>query len=167
MSEHKIRESQKEFNFKVGLEFFQSKSVTSLIIPFLLIGIIILLVYSSALNNEFVWDDVEVIKDSPLLHSFNSIPRIWSESMNLIYRPLVYSLYIFIYEIFGGNPFFFHGLGIFIHILVSCVVFVLFRKYFSRQISLLVTILFSVHPVNVEAVTWISAYSELLYVLFG
>lgn len=168
MSEHKAKELQKGLGFKKTiLEFFQRKSSSSFLVPFFVISMLILLVYANAFGNDFVWDDVDSIKDSPILHSIDNLPKIWSESMNLIYRPLVYSTYTFIYELFGGKPFFFHAYNIFIHISVSFLVFVLFRKFFDQRIALLITLFFSVHPANVEAVTWISAYSELSYVLFG
>lgn len=167
MSEHKAREAKIRIGFKDSVfEFFRSDS-RSLLIPFLAITLVILLVYGNVLGNGFVWDDIDSIKESPILHSFQYIPKIFSESMNLIYRPLVYSTYIFLYEIFGGHPFFFHAFNMGIHIAVSFLVFVLFRKFFNPRIALLITVLFSVHPVNVEAVTWVSAYSELSYVLFG
>lgn len=168
MSEHKRKESSKNIGFKNSiLTFFKSESSNSLSIPFLLICIVVFSVYANAIGNGFVWDDVESIQQSPILHSFENIPKIFSDSMNLIYRPLVYSTYIFIYEIFGGNAYVFHAFNIMIHLLVSLLAFILFRKFFDPRIALLITLLFSAHPVNVEAVTWISAYSELSYVLFG
>jgi len=171
MSEHKLRESRSDDNaFKNIVSFLFQKEESIALSTRTIWGIIssvVFLSYANTLFNAFVWDDISSIQNSPILHSLNTIPGIFTQIMEQIYRPLTYSTFVVIYEIFGSTPFFFHLLNVCMHLGVSILVFYILKRFFSEKISLLLALLYGVHPINVEAVSWISAYSEVSYVFYG
>lgn len=135
-----------------------------------------ILVYSNALFNDFVWDDVKQIVESPSLHTIKNIPLFFignaqvykqANPLNLLYyRPISFTVLDLIYNIFH-TPFFFHLFQISVHILNTILIFKLLKKFISNKISLLFSLLFLVHPINIEAVSYIASFQDVLFFLFG
>jgi tetratricopeptide (TPR) repeat protein len=71
------------------------------------------------------------------------------------------------YLLWGLNPAGFRATNLILHLLNCFVLFslaALFAK--DRKVALFVSVLFSVHPVNTEAVSWISSRNNILVSLF-
>ncbi|ANI89375.1 hypothetical protein A9P82_08770 [Arachidicoccus ginsenosidimutans] len=91
---------------------------------------------------------------------------------NLQYSPLNTLYYSFIYKINGFDPYYFHVMNIIIHFLSTISVF-----YFAKNIliafkidnilpiSFLTAMIWGIHPLNVEAVAWISGSKILICTL--
>lgn len=133
--------------------------------------------YFSALLNGFVWDDFPQIINNPYVHSLEYVYKIFSggtfsygasaELSGSYYKPIMGTVFAIIYTIFGEKAFFFHLFQISIHIVDSILVYLLFKMFIRKSISLILSLVFLVHPINVEAVSYISALQETLYFLFG
>lgn len=143
----------------------------------LIIIILGLLIYSYSLFNGFVWDDEEQIVNNVFVHSVNNIPILFKTSTfnsggagilsGTYYRPLMMTFFSFVYQIFGPNPFFFHFFQLVFHIATTVLIYYFLKYFFKKKLSLILAIIFLVHPVNVEAVAYISAIQDIFYVLFG
>ncbi len=71
------------------------------------------------------------------------------------------------YSLFGLSPKGFHASSLFIHILSSVVLFLVFKRMTnSMWQSAFVAIVFGVHPLHVESVAWISERKDVLAGLF-
>ncbi len=154
------------FDFK---QFFSPLTTRKAICFIAVIGII---VYFNSLFNGFAWDDRPQILENDLTHSLSNIPKLFLGStfpggIGAYYRPFLSVSFTVIYSLFGAQPFFFHILQITIHILNSILLFVFFRKFFNKQLAFFLSILFLVHPINVEAVSYISALNDPMFFLFG
>ncbi|MEK7096739.1 MAG: tetratricopeptide repeat protein [Patescibacteria group bacterium] len=114
-----------------------------------------LLIYSFSLFNGFVWDD-EV-----MFQKVASIPG------NIYFRPVISALYWGIYNVFGPRPFFFHFFQLIFHIATAVLIYYLFKRFFKETISLILAIIFLVHPALVEAVSFASAMQEVTFTLVG
>jgi tetratricopeptide (TPR) repeat protein len=68
---------------------------------------------------------------------------------------------------FGANVFFFHSTQVALHITNTILIFLLFRKFLAAKLSFFLALLFLIHPINTEAVSYISAVSDPLFVLLG
>lgn len=146
----------------------------SIVIIFITLGI---LIYFSSLLNGFVWDDEEQIVNNTLVHSLKNLPPFFQGSTfntggsgslaGLYYKPLMNTAFSFIYSVFGQNAFFFHLFQVFLHILNTILVFYLFKKFFHKNIAVFLSSIFLVHPINTEAVSYISALQEVLFFVFG
>ena len=92
------------------------------------------------------------------------------------YAPLAFLSYLVLYAGFGYDPFYFHMFSLLLHIGCVCLVWKLISSLLrvhggvsEKQIlyvNFITTLLFAVHPINVEAVAWISALKVLLYAFF-
>lgn len=143
-----------------------------------ILGIIVLLafvVYFNGLFNEFIGDDKEQILNNPYVHSINSIPTLFSYGIkssgngiaNIYYKPLMPIAFNLMYSISGPNPFFFHLFQLLIHVANAFVVFLIFKRFFSKNISFFLSLFFLLHPINQEAVQSISSYQDVLFFFFG
>jgi tetratricopeptide (TPR) repeat protein len=139
----------------------------------MLLGILILtaIVYSQALNSSFVlgWDDQDQIVNNQDIKalSFKNIKTIFSDYYVGMYQPLATLSYALDLKASGMDASAFHRTNLILHFVNILLVFVLlFRFTKQADISIIVTALFAIHPMNVESVVWLSTRSNLLYALF-
>lgn len=137
-----------------------------------------LLIYANSLFNSFVGDDTGQIKENAKVHSIWNIPghftrgtfdegNIKQKDFNNYYKPILASTFSLIYLFSGYNPFGFHLIQILIHIINSIYIYYLFKYFFKSATSFMLSLIFLVHPLNTEAVVYISALQEPLFLLFG
>ena len=74
-----------------------------------------LLAYWPALHGKFIWDDITFITDNNLIHSPVGLWRIWFSKESTDYWPLTYSVFWFMWRIFGDNPLGYHLINIMVH----------------------------------------------------
>jgi protein O-mannosyl-transferase len=70
------------------------------------------------------------------------------------------------YTIFGFNPFFFHLGSLALHMFMVLLFFVFASMLFDKKAAAVASFLFATHPVNSEAVSWISASGYLYNAVF-
>lgn len=129
-----------------------------------------LLVFARSLGNDFViWDDDTLVYKNPLvLHlNWSTLRGIFTTYDPELYVPLTLFTYQLEYLFFGPNPFIYHLDNLLLHVVNAFLVLQLLRRLGLRDgIAFGCALLFLVHPLNVEAVAWISARKDLLAVLF-
>jgi len=143
----------------------------------LLIIVFGFIIYARALGNGFVWDDVSQIVNNPYVHSVYELPSLFSQAFIsdvsvgpvpfTFYKPLIYAVFNLLYSLFGllSSPY--HFFQIALHTLNALLVFALFRKVLSANIAWVLSLLFLVHPINAEAVVYLSALGDPLALTFG
>ncbi|MFA5356363.1 MAG: tetratricopeptide repeat protein [Candidatus Omnitrophota bacterium] len=143
----------------------------NLIISFLIL--IVVFAFSAfypITKNGFVnWDDGIYVTDNSAISSLS-----WDKAKDIFssfyfgnYHPLTMLSYSLEFALFGADPFYYHLTNIILHILNSLLVFWFFYLLFKKAgLSLIVALLFGVHPLGTEAVAWVSARKELLYAFF-
>lgn len=138
---------------------------------FLWLGMIILVTLITlfpTLKNEFVnWDDIVYIMNNDMIKSFSreNFWKIFSLFYMGNYHPFSILSFAFDYSIFGMDPFGYHFHNLIIHLVNVCLVY-FFIWYLSgkkRLTSLIIALLFGIHPMHVESVVWISERKDLLY----
>lgn len=128
-------------------------------------------VYSNALFNKFVWDDKlivfsDVVQEGNILSVFSPTAH-HKDLQSKLYRPIRDVLFIFENKIAGNSPYFYHFISILLHILNVVIIFYILKKLTGLPaFSFIVTILWTLHPVNSETVYWVKNQGELLYVFF-
>jgi len=143
--------------------------------------VILILVFFPTFSNEFQlgWDDTWQVLQNPFVHSpsVESVIYHFTHFWQGQYSPVNSLFYFFINEFFGLNAFSFHTACLIVHyfncLLVFFIVFDVLNKVKiglgSTRIlyySFFTTLIFSIHPVQVESVAWISASKILLYGFF-
>lgn len=143
----------------------------------LIIGIWSFLVYYNSLSGEFVFDDESVVQTNLSIRSLSGIPKFFTADegfhkvIGRYYRPIISTSYAIDYAIWGLDPYGFHLTNIIIHIICSVLLFYiltqLFRKYKNSVfISFLGAMMFAVHTIHTEAVSWISGRTDSIVTLF-
>jgi len=135
------------------------------------------LVYSNGLLNAFVGDDLYQVVDNIFIRSLKNVPFFFtgstffngaSQSFNgIYYKPILSTFFALIYFIAGPAPFVFHLAQLLVHMANSILLFLLFKQHFKNIQALVLSIVFLVHPINSEAVLYISDTQEVLFLFFG
>lgn len=147
---------------------------------YVLLTVLCILVFFPVLNNQFQlrWDDQWQIMNHYTSRGFtwNNLMAIFSDSYYGQYSPVNQLFYTLIYYFFGYNPLLFHLYSLLLHITNTCLVFlIIYRiltwgKYRDENTSIIVAffvaLLFGIHPMQVEAVAWISSSKVVLYSFF-
>lgn len=131
--------------------------------------------YSSSMRNEFVWDDRNFIMESPYVHDFSRWRELFAHNVgfsggarNNFYRPVYSLLNAANFLASGGQSFIFHWTNAFLHAACAALVMTLFflvaRDAF---VAFAAALLFAVHPVQTQAVTYIAGRADPLYSLFA
>ena len=149
-------------------------------IPYIALIVTCIAVYFPILGNDFQynWDDQWVVMNYYTEGglNFNNFVSILTEYYHGQYGPLNQYMLLFLYNIFGYDAFAFHATSLFIHIANVCLVFICFKKILEKNvriktdsaklIAFLTALIFSIHPMNVESVAWMSAVKILNYTFF-
>jgi len=133
-------------------------------LPWALAGVAFVL-FSLCFPNKMVsMDDHSATVNNPAVRDFNLFGQ-----FNLgMYAPLTWLGYALAYQIGGNNPLWYHLLSAVVHALNVALVFRLFQRLQGSQtVSAIVALCFALHPLQVEPVVWIAAFSTLLYALFS
>jgi hypothetical protein len=128
--------------------------------------------YSNVYHNAFLYDDKTLITDNFFLTSWRSFDTLFVTStlqgnnlrnIDSFYRPLQILLYLFICQTAGPSTVAFHLLNISLHALNACLLFTLGVKMgFQRSATMLAVLLWALHPVQTEAVTYMSGTADPL-----
>jgi protein O-mannosyl-transferase len=142
---------------------------TILIILFLLALTVI--VYSKALDNDFVnLDDPSYVTENPHVITGLTLDNVqWAftsiEQSN--WHPLTWISHMTDAQIFGINPKGHHLTSLLLHAANAALLFLILSELTSAQWrSAFVAALFAVHPLHVESVAWISERKDVLSTLF-
>lgn len=150
------------------------------------VGIILLLttiVYANSIHNDFTnWDDLSLVVENPAIRSLSidNLIDIFAPKPGKTYQPIRVLSYAIDYSLWKLNPLGYHLGNIALHGFSAVILYLLLASLLNqirpesslesnRLIALLASLLFAVHPVNVEAVTWISSrkYGLLAFFYFS
>lgn len=132
----------------------------------LVVIVLAVVAYITALRNGFAYDDVVLIPNDVRVREarIGEILRTsyWGNPEFALYRPLTTLSFAGNWAISGGKAAAFHAVNIILHAGVSALVYVLLRAWFIPIAALLAAAVFAVHPVHVEAVANVVGRAELL-----
>jgi len=134
------------------------------------------LVYAFNLHGTLFWDDNDWIVNNPAVHSLSweSI-KFWFTHNTLAgiglksnyYRPFLFFTFAINYVIGGVKPFGYHLLSNLIHIGNAILVFYLLNLATKKRlVAFLAALFFIIHPLQTEAVSYISGRGDPQNVLF-
>lgn len=140
----------------------------------LILMLVTVFTYFSVINGAFVYDDEFLLQKNSFLSSTNSILQIFKTSstggaglVDSFYRPVQILSYLFTTEFFGKEPIAYHLLNIFLHSLNGVLIFLLLLNLkIDRKMSFFTALLWLVHPIQTEAVSYMSATADALHTLF-
>jgi tetratricopeptide (TPR) repeat protein len=137
------------------------------------LGIVLIataLLYAPALNHQFTnWDDDRQITANPDIRDLSpqGVGKIFSSFYVSLYQPLTSLSWAVEYRLFGLNPRVYHAVNVLLHLVNILLVYVFVRSLSANVgISVVIAVLFAVHPLQVEVAAWVSSRSILLSSLF-
>lgn len=149
------------------------------LLPRLLPLVAVAVVYGQAIGFDFInYDDNLNVYANPLLAELSPemFARFWTAPYEGLYIPLTYSLWALLVKLpalfsHAGqplNPHLFHAANVFVHGLNTLVLAALLRRLLKQEWPAAAgALLFALHPVQVEAVAWVSSMRDLLSGFFS
>jgi len=141
--------------------------------PVALIVAATVVVYLNSFQNAFLWDDLYLIVDNPQIKQWRRLPELFSSDLfprvmlSHYYRPLQAVTYLFDYQLWGLQPLGFHLTSTLVHAGTAVLFYWLVSALLAdTRAALIAALLFAVHPVHTEAVTYISGRSDPLGAFF-
>lgn len=131
----------------------------------LAVGSTALLAAAPGIGNGFVYDDLPIILENPLVHRLASAPELWTSGYwpaGLLYRPFAVQLFALEWAIGGGRPIVFHVVSIALAVLTAILFFRLASRVLPPVAALAASVLFAAHPAHVEVVANAVGQTELL-----
>jgi len=138
------------------------------IFPLLILIVIPWIVYFNTLNNDFVFDDLPLIQGNKTLPSLKTIDNIISViTQKRGYRPIRALSYAIDYHFSGLNPLSYHISNISYHIINTLLIYLITLSLIGNKVTaFLAALLFAVHPVHTDSVTYIAGRRDILFTLF-
>ncbi len=141
--------------------FFQEERKRELVAG-LFVASLAFLVYANSLGNGLVWDDAVVIRENQALREgiaplFGGIDTARNIELTPYYRPLTLLTFLIEERLHGLTPLPMHLVNLLLHAVNAFLVYRLTRLLTRRNdAAALAGILFAVHPINTEAVNFVS-----------
>ena len=115
------------------------------------------------------WDEKRYLIETPFIKNINveNIKAMFTQKVLASYNPIVLLSYAIDYKIAKEDWGWYHGVNVFFHLLNAILLFACLRKLrLKTSVAGLVTFLFALHPMAVEAVAWLAGRKDMLYTFF-
>ena len=166
------RKKSKKQAVALSFKFSDLFSADYRIITALLV-ILPLLVYVQVYDFAFVWDDTKHIQNQFLQNpSWASFTQLFTQPFFAMYVPVSYLLWGILKSIaellsLPVNSVL-HLSNVVVHIINGLLVFTILKQFIVNKWAVLLGVLFFLlHPIQVEAVAWVSEFRSLLATLFA
>lgn len=136
------------------------------------LGAIVALAHGGAVRDGFLYDDFHLIVENPAVSS-HAWATMWTsseaasrdaEGYNV--RPITLTSYAVDHVLGGGSPFTYHLTQLVLHALVVCLVYLVGMALTAQAVpSIGAALLVGLHPIQTEAVHYLSARSSVLSAL--
>ena len=128
--------------------------------------------FPSSLENDFTryWDDETIVVQNQDIRSLSGehIKNMFTKSYYDMYCPVKILSHTLDYQLFELNPAGYHLMSLLYHLINILLVFMLIYLLVGNSAaSLVAALIYAVHPLSVEKVSWVTGRGDLLYALFG
>jgi len=150
----------------------RKNEVNNHLVAFAIIFLITFSIYWNSLQGDFVWDDKDLIlNNTGYLNDWRNLFSVFTKPFfgkAAVYRPLLIASFILDYQLWDSHPFGFHYTNVLLHTVNAFLVYLL-ALLLTRvsYLALLSSLLFITHPIQTEAVAWISGRNDVIVTLFS
>lgn len=140
-----------------------------------MIFFVVIITYSNSLSGDFIYDDEYFILKNINIRNLANVPSFFSNRSTVafsglseeVYRPLT-TLTLALNYFFGKvDVFGYHLVNMLLHAFNAILLFLfLYMLFDNLTLALFASLFFACHPVQTEAVTWISGRSSVLFTFF-
>lgn len=140
----------------------------------LILVVVTFAVFFNALSSGFVYDDELLILgqkeylSDPKNVLYSTVSMVFQDkTVTALYRPGLMITYFFDYAAWQGKAFGFHLTNVLLHLICVVLTFYLIMMIFRDQlIAFFAALIFAIHPVQSEAVAWVSGRNDPLLLIF-
>jgi tetratricopeptide (TPR) repeat protein len=145
-----------------------------------IITLLTVVAYLPTFSGEFILDDRPLVEGNAYVREFQSLTSYLAQEDGVTdgerggqhhtgyYRPLVNVTYAADYKLWGMKAGGFRATNLILHLLTCCLFFqTLIMMGGDRRAAFMAALLFSLHPVNTETVSWITSRNNILVSFFG
>jgi len=131
------------------------KEKTLNFIIIILLALLSIAIYANSLHGEFLIDDQAGILNNNRIHN---LQEYFSRSFTIKQGILWELSHVFIWQIAKDNTFFYHLFLVLLNAGCVILLYLLCNALFkNRRLAFLASLIFAVHPIHTEAVSWISS----------
>ena len=132
------------------------------------------IIYAQTLSFNFTYldDNALIVDNYHVLKNISNIFQVFKQdvfrsSVDAYYRPVLTVSFMLDAQLGGAAPFIYHLANTLIHLLASCLLFILLVKLrYSAELAFFCSLIFTVHPVLTQAVAWIPGRNDSLLAVF-
>lgn len=135
------------------------------VIGVIAIVFITFLIYIPAMLGGFIWDDPSFLTENPIIKAGNGLYRFWLSTEPPDYFPLTSTTLWVEWRLWGMNAAGYHIINVLLHILSALLIWAILNRL-KIPMAWLAALVFAVHPVNAEAVAWITQRKTTLPMVF-
>lgn len=125
--------------------------------------------YMNSLDGGFHYDDDHALVRNTHLRQLASIPAFFVDASTFsaepdmaMYRPLLQTTFALNYALSAYDAWSWHLVNVLLHGLAALGALALCRRLFDPEVALVAALLFALHPVQSQAVNYLSSRSEIL-----
>jgi hypothetical protein len=135
------------------------------VLPLITLCAATLTIYFGALRGGFHYDDsITVLENTHLEHWWTFVGH-----LDHMVRPVLYATFLFDRSLYGTNPAGYHLLNLLLHLGSGLLIYRILSRAVTEEIRLvpfLTALLFLIHPITTETVTYISGRASGLMTFF-
>jgi len=151
-------------------------------IKIIVISALCLVSFINTLNNEFVWDDRDIIEENRYIRDMGHIPYFLHTEYWLVhhpgtkgnYRPLTMISLAIDYLLWQGRVAGYHITNILLHLINTLLLYFFLKRLtvksspvgWIREIPFVASLLFAVHPVHVESIVYVKNRADIFAMIF-
>jgi protein O-mannosyl-transferase len=145
---------------------------------YLVLVLLIIAAYSPTFTGKFILDDNALIKNNSFIREPHSIAAYFSQEDGITdssdlgeyhsnyFRPLINMTYRLDYRLWGLNSTGFRITNLVLHILCCFLLLIIFSHLLDKQSAFFITLIFALHPVNTESVSFVTSRNNIIVTLF-
>ncbi len=143
-------------------------------LPYIVLIMAVFAAYANVYGNGFLLDDLVLAVQNRLLLQWRDLPQLLGH-LSLygtglpggFFRPAQEFLFFLVYQVFGFSAAAFHGVNVLLQACAACLVYAFGRRLGCGIFTAFsAALIWGVHPLNTEAITYISGSADPLYVIF-
>ncbi len=139
----------------------------------LVLCVLVAVCYFPAAQGGFIWDDAVLTGARPIREGLAGLWKIWFAPRTLIdyeghYWPILYTTFWLEHKLWGFAPAGYHIVNVLLHAVVTVLLWrlLLRLRFTDAWVAWLIAVVFAVHPLHVESVTWVIGRKDILATLF-
>ena len=149
------------------------------IFKYLVITFLVIIAYWPTFSGDFILDDKALVKNNQFIRVSHTILSYFSQEDGVFhendlgtyhsgyYRPLINMTYRLDYIIWGMDARGFRITNVILHLICCFTLMYFFSLFLEKNFAFCASVIFALHPVNTEAVSFIASRNNIIVTIFS